>query len=161
MGRSVFWDAATGTPIEDNHRTYRLFWGERWHFHPDGQMLAHSGTADDTIPIRDVQDGQLLRTLTGPTDTVLSIAYSPDGRNLVSGNWDSHIRMWECGHRRTPKKHSPGHEEGVPSLVYSPDGATLISGSWDNTIRIWDVDTGQPLQNHYREHYRTGAQPRR
>ena len=143
-GTIRFWDAET-TKLLKTITGHTGSFGRAVAFSPDGQMLAHSGTADDTIPIRDVQDGQLLKTLTGHTDTVLSIAYSPDGRNLVSGNWDGHIRMWDVDTGELLKTLT-GHEEGVPSLVYSPDGATLMSSSWDNTIRIWDVDTGQPLQ---------------
>ena len=143
-GTIRFWDAET-TKLLKTITGHTGSFGRAVAFSPDGQMLAHSGTADNTIPIRDVQSGQLLRTLTGHTDTVLSIAYSPDGRNLVSGNWDGHIRMWDVD-TGVLLKTLTGHEKGVPSLVYSPDGATLISGSWDNTIRIWDINTGQPLQ---------------
>ena len=143
-GTIRFWDAET-TKLLKTITGHTGSFGRAVAFSPDGQMLAHSGTGDSTIPIRDGQSGQLLRTLTGHTDTVLSIAYSPDGRNLVSGNWDGHIRMWDIDTGALLKTLT-GHEKGVPSLVYSPDGATLISGSWDNTIRIWDVDTGQPLQ---------------
>ena len=143
-GTIRFWDAETAKPLKTITGHTGSF-GRSVAFSPDGQMLAHSGTGDNTIPIRDVQNGQLLRTITEHTDTVLSVAYSPDGRNLVSADWDGHIRIWDVATGALLKT-IEGHKKGVPSLFYSSDGTTLISGSWDNTIRIWDVDTGQPLK---------------
>ena len=143
-GTIRFWDAETAKLLKTITGHTGSF-GRAVAFSPDGQMLAHSGTGDNTIPIRDVQNGQLLRTITEHTDTVLSVAYSPDGRNLVSVDWDGHIRIWDVATGALLKT-IEGHKKGVPSLFYSSDGTTLISGSWDNTIRIWDVDTGQPLK---------------
>ena len=143
-GTIRFWDAETAKPLKTITGHTGSF-GRSVAFSPDGQMLAHSGTGDNTIPIRDVQNGQLLRTITEHTDTVLSVAYSPDGRNLVSADWDGHIRIWDVATGALLKT-IEGHKKGVPSFFYSSDGTTLISGSWDNTIRIWDVDTDKPLK---------------
>ena len=143
-GTIRFWDAET-TKLLKTITGHTGSFGRAVAFSPDGTTLANVGTGDNTIPIRDVQSRQLLRTLTGHTDIVVSVAYSPDGRNFVSADWDGHIRMWNVETGQLEKTLT-GHEEGVPSLVYSPDGTTLMSGSWDNTIRIWDVDTGKPLR---------------
>ena len=143
-GTIRFWDVGAAKLLKTITGHTGSF-GRAVAFSPDGTTLTNVGTGDDTIPIRDVQSGQLLRTLTGHTDIVASVTYAPDGRNLVSGDWDGNIHIWDVDTGQLQKTLT-GHAEGVPSLVYSPDGATLMSGSWDNTIRIWDVDTGQPLQ---------------
>ncbi len=45
-----------------------------------------SGSQDKTIKIWEVATGNELRTLTGHSETVFSVAYSPDGRYLASGS---------------------------------------------------------------------------
>jgi WD40 repeat protein len=62
-------------------------------FAPDGRLLA-SGSSDKTIRLRDVQTGDLLRTLEGHTSRVNIVAFSPDGRLLASGSGDNTVRLW-------------------------------------------------------------------
>ncbi len=84
---------------------------------------------------------QTLKTLTGHTGEVYSVAYSPDGTKIASASDDGTILIWDVktGDRiRTLR----GHTDGVESVAYSPDGTRLVSGGDDNTVRIWNADTG-------------------
>ena len=79
-------------------------------------------------------------------DSSYSIAFSPDGLTLASGNSISRrdgatVRLWDVA-TGTVKHTLGGHRYDVRSVVFSPDGATLASGSDDTTIRLWDVATG-------------------
>jgi hypothetical protein len=78
----------------------------------------------------------LLRTLTGHTDSVLSVAFSPDGQTLASGSGDETIkpRNVETGQKRFSYTE---HTGSVTSVAFSPDRQTLASGSLDQTIKIW------------------------
>ncbi|MDR1981110.1 MAG: hypothetical protein LBQ39_05755, partial [Tannerellaceae bacterium] len=92
-----------------------------------------------------------LRTLTGHQDDVNSVAYSPDGRRIVSGSGsgslfefvdkDNTITIWDAESRRDLRI-LRGHQYSVLSVAYSPDGRHIVSGSWDNTIKIWDAESG-------------------
>ncbi len=77
-------------------------------------------------------------TLSGHTDDVLSVAFSPDGRLLASGSWDNTIKLWAVASGREVRTLS-GHDSWVWSVAFSPDGLLLASASDDKTIKLWYV----------------------
>ena len=103
-------------------------------------MLA-SGSQDLTVRLWDVGTGSLRNTLTGHTDYVYSVAFSPDGTMLASGGRDRTVRLWDVG-TGSLRNTLTGHTSLVNSVAFSPDGTMLASGSWDRTVRLWDVGTG-------------------
>ena len=82
--------------------------------------------------------------LLGHTDQVMSVAFSPDGKLLASGSWDSTIILW--GVASGQKVHTLTGHNKVTSVAFSPDGKLLASGSWDSTIILWDVASGQEVR---------------
>ncbi|HET9907224.1 MAG TPA: hypothetical protein VFQ23_11300 [Anaerolineales bacterium] len=96
-------------------------------------------------------NSQLLEFLVGHSDSVTSVAFSPDGRMLASGSTDKTIILRDAITRERigPPLISPG---AVLSVAFSPDGKMLAAGSDDNTITLWDVNLyqaiDQPLTGH-------------
>ncbi|KIM23596.1 hypothetical protein M408DRAFT_332227, partial [Serendipita vermifera MAFF 305830] len=90
--------------------------------------------------------------LLGHTSTVQSVAFSPDGRRIVSGSDDMTIRVWDAETGEVVAGPFQGHIERVNSVSFSPDGRRIVSGSDDMTIRVWDAETGEvvagPFQGH-------------
>ncbi|KAG8773140.1 hypothetical protein FRC12_002700 [Ceratobasidium sp. 428] len=118
---------------------------------PNSEYIAIS--AHDSIWILDTRTQQLVgQTLTGHTNSVWSVAYSPDSAYIVSGSEDHTIRIWDARTGRLVGKPLEGHTSPVYSVAYSPNGACIASGSWDHTIRIWDAHTGQPIGKPLRGH---------
>ncbi len=76
--------------------------------------------------------------------SVLSVAFSPDGKKVVSGSKDysgsndNTIKLWDES-TGVVIKTLKGHEYSVVSVAFSPDGTKIVSGSADNTIKLWDV----------------------
>ena len=80
----------------------------------------------------------------GHTDYVLSVAYSPDRRHIVSGSRDNTIRVWDATTGQAVAGSFQGHTDDVISVVYSPDGRHIVSGSQDEIIRVWDICNSLP-----------------
>ncbi|MDB9435377.1 ribosome assembly protein 4, partial [Dolichospermum lemmermannii CS-548] len=85
-----------------------------------------------------------VNTLKGHEDSVRSVGFSPDGKQLASGSADKTIKIWDVTTGKVLNT-LKGHEDYVNSVRFSPDGQQLASGSYDNTIKIWDVTTGKVL----------------
>ncbi|KAE9384028.1 WD40 repeat-like protein, partial [Gymnopus androsaceus JB14] len=83
--------------------------------------------------------------LKGHEDSVLSVAFSPDGTRIVSGSHDDTIRIWDATTGAQIGDPLKGHEHLIWSVAFSPDGTRIVSGSDDHTIRIWDATTGAQI----------------
>jgi WD40 repeat protein len=92
-----------------------------------------------------VQVSQEVNRLLGHMSAVHSMAFSLDGKRIVSGSYDQTLRIWDAQTGQQIGQPFLGHTSGVSSVAFSPDGKRIVSGSRDNTQRIWDAQTGQPI----------------
>jgi WD40 repeat protein len=120
---------------------------------PDsGYLLTGTGTdkvdwhnlPENLMRVWDVQNGTVVRQVTGFRDAVLNIRYAPNGSWVAAASDDKTIRIfdsesWELRHTLT------GHIIGVLDVCWSPDGSHLVSGSRDYKARLWDAFTGEEL----------------
>jgi len=86
---------------------------------------------------------QPVTTLNGHDGAVLSVAFSPKGNLLATGNGNGNVRLWNAATYQ-PVTTLNGHDGAVLSVAFSPDSTTLATGSEDGTVRLWDVATHQP-----------------
>ena len=133
------YDAATGQDAAHASRSYRL--GARvgvpsrtagaWP-PPDKMPPFASGTRTRAKPI------QVFR---GHKSAVYGVAFSPDGKWLVSAGSNGNLKIWELATGRVAQNLT-GQAGAVLSVAFSPDGRSLAYGGGDTTVRVWDVESG-------------------
>src|SRR6476661_7050801 len=83
-------------------------------------------------------------SLEGHSNSVRSVAFSPDGLTLASASFDNTIKLWNLQTQKSIATLT-GHRNSVRSVAFSPDSKTLASASFDNTIKLWNVETQKPI----------------
>src|SRR5438128_1972801 len=78
---------------------------------------------------------------------VSSVAFSPDGRHIVSGSFDKTIQVWDAQTGGQVGNPLQGHTDLVHSVALSPDGRHIVSASNDITIQFWDAQADFQLGN--------------
>ena len=82
----------------------------------------------------------------GHAERVTSIAFSPDGKQLVSSSNDKTFKLWDVA-TDTELRTFSGHSGSVTSVAFSPDGRQIVSSGWkDQTLVLWDAQSGSKLQ---------------
>jgi WD40 repeat protein len=142
-GQVVVWDAETAKPIK--LLTNVLGAVNDLKFSPNGKLLAVAGgqpSAKGDLRLYRVDDWKLLGTLRGHDDVIFSVAFSPDGRRLVSASFDHTLRLWDVEKLSSIRSYAH-HSDFVYAVAFAPSGKQIVSASKDHTVQLVDVETGK------------------
>lgn len=90
---------------------------------------------------------EIVATITTPpvhSKPVYSVAFSPDGKWVLSASGDKTIKLWEIQGGKEVRTFS-GHTDAVNSVIFSSNGAQALSGSDDRTMKLWDISSGKNI----------------
>jgi len=76
---------------------------------------------------------------------ICSVAFSPNGRQVVTASDDDTAILWDT-ETGTKLRVFQGHTNGVQAVAFSPNGRQIVTGSYDKTAILWDVGTGTNLR---------------
>jgi WD40 repeat protein len=116
-------------------------------FSADGTKLAAAGGVcanKGEVHIFDVASRALLTTISGHSDCIYGLAFSPDGSTIATSSYDKLIKLWDAANGnelRTLKDHI----DAVYAVAFTPDGKRLVSAGADRSVKVWDVPTGRRL----------------
>jgi WD40 repeat protein/class 3 adenylate cyclase len=105
---------------------------------PDGRSIAVSSGFTGDVSIYVVASGERQFGLRGHLYPVAAISWSPDGRRIATGAFDSSVRIWD-GATGRPQIELLGHSGDVISAEWSPDGSRLVTAGSDGTAKVWEV----------------------
>ncbi|CAE6467205.1 unnamed protein product [Rhizoctonia solani] len=117
----------------------------------DGTSFA-TGSHDNTLCVWNSQGTELANRFEGHTQSVTSLAFSPDGKHILSGSWDNTIRLWSTDTgaivAQRPENNSEsldGHNDIVTCIAFAPDGTCIASGSFDGTVQVRSASMDGPI----------------
>jgi WD40 repeat protein len=100
---------------------------------------------DRTVRVWRVDNGEELLQIKAHRDWVQSVAWFPDGQQLVSASDDEEINFWDAYTGREVGRPCKGHTEAICSLAISSDGSFIATASFDKTVRLWSTTTRQQI----------------
>ncbi len=146
-----------GIWLEPSEKGVRQFWnkagepvGEPRESAPMAQAVAISwdgkklfAANGSTAQLWDADTGEPLGPHLVHAGIVRTVAFSPDGKILLTGSYDGTARLWDTATGR-PLGPPLGHQKFVQVVAFSPDGKLLVTGSQDTTARLWEIGSGPP-----------------
>jgi WD40 repeat protein/predicted Ser/Thr protein kinase len=117
---------------------------------PTEDLVAWSiGYGDSSFRLYDFDTGKARGEFKGHSDSIGSLAFSPDGQLLASAGADQTIRVWDVAERKEVRRFR-GHLDQVCGLAFLPDGKTLVSGGRQGSVRLWSLNSTNESRGHAR-----------
>jgi WD40 repeat protein len=101
---------------------------------PNGRLLVTVGVGRPAL--MEPFTGRELARLEGAPSHAASVAFSPDGTRIATGEADGTVRLWDAATGEQSMVLT-GHTAMVVDVAFSPDGSRLASVGLDGAMRVW------------------------
>ena len=112
---------------------------------PTGAYVVAS-SEDRSLQRFSVDDGKRV-ALSGHLSWTRGLAFTPDGKTLISGGYDGRLIWWPLvGEKPEPARQiDRAHDGWIRDVAISPDGTRVATVGNDLRVRLWNVDDGEPI----------------
>lgn len=111
----------------------------------DGRLMISGGGT--SLKLWDVSTGREIRTFAGVTDSVYSVAFSPDAGLIITGCANHKAELWDVETGKAIRSFKGQTKDDlIDSVAFSPDGRSVLTGGSDKIIRLWDIASGQEIR---------------
>ncbi len=116
-------------------------------FRPDGAMIALGRYQE--VELRNASSGKTTATLTGHSNEVRGLNFSPNGKLLAatggSPSQFGEVKIWDVASAQELRTWR-GHRDNITASAFSPDGTILATSSYDKLVKLWNVTTGVEIK---------------
>lgn len=142
-------DSNLATPDKKAFKAAHLSLVESLAYSPDGKYIA-SGSYQEVV-FWDAQTGALKQRVTGFSERVVALAFSPNSKLLATGGGapteDGEIKIIEVPAGKVVADIKNGHSDTVFGVCFSPDGTKLATGAADKFVKVFEVPSGKFLKS--------------
>jgi WD40 repeat protein len=108
-------------------------------FAPDGRFVLTGSVYDNAARLWDAATGREVIAFRGHTAPILALAFSADGRQVLTGSRDRTAKLWDTATGQEVRTFR-GHAADVAAVAFAPDGRSVLTGSFDGTARLWSPE---------------------
>ena len=146
-GTAKIWDADSLAPITTIRYHERHLNGVE--FDPSGTLMALP-SGDSTVGVFSLSDGKLVKSLQGPADEAVAVAFSQDGRTVISACRNGTVQMWNIATMQEVYSAQTGLKSISTMTCLASNGGLIIGGTEQQTDRhvviVWEVAVPAPAE---------------
>ncbi|MBI1279811.1 MAG: PQQ-binding-like beta-propeller repeat protein [Anaerolineaceae bacterium] len=151
-GSLTLWDIESGSQLRSFQGA--ISWTTSVSFSPDAKILASASClaiaegcqAGGEIILWDVATGNILRRFRWNPSTLNTVAFSPNGQNIIIAGYDSTLILADVSNGSMLLS-SNLYGATIMDVAFSPDGQSILYGSSSGDTTLWDIPTNTVLQN--------------
>ena len=113
------------------------------------ELLAANAIQANGVPLLNAQIARFTtQKIIDTSSNVFGVAFSPDGRRVVTGQTNATVRQWDSVSGKLIGAPMTCHTDRAQEVTYTPDGHTIASAGPDGTMRLFNADTGAAINPH-------------
>ena len=143
-GMICLWDQTTGKTVKEFTDFGHSHIVNSVAFSPDEKLVVSGSDGSDakSIILWDAKTGKLVKFFQGHGDKVVSLCFSTDGKNIVSGSLDKTVKYWNISTGLLIKSFEFGPT--LKCVSFSKDGKIIMAGG--SMIKLWNRATGDLIK---------------